>query len=107
MKLGEGFHPLAALNERLRTEVIEGDQVEVVVGGILEGRTGKVEGGEVGEEITAGPHKKGPPGGEEEHPVEHGEDLVGGRTEGHHHGATADGRPLAQVLHEEEGVEDV
>lgn len=80
--------------------------ITVVVGRVLVGRTGKLDEGEIGKHLTPPAAVHHPPGRNERHSGEHGEDFVRGRMDGQDHNPSTC-RPLTQVLDEEERVEDV
>ena len=78
----------------------------VIICRVLVSRAGVLDEGKVGQHLPPLAEVHEPAQGEERHLGYHGEDLVSGRMDGQHHDA-APRRPLPQILHQEEGVEDV
>lgn len=105
--VGQTFDALTRFNQCFLTEIVQRDQVQVVITGILERWTGKVERCEVLDKVSPIAHEQTVARTDQQNAVEHGEYFVGGRRNGHDHNATTDQRPLTQVLHQEETIENV
>jgi hypothetical protein len=84
----------------------------VVVRRVLERRTRIVDQGEIWQHVASPSAEHGPSGGNQQDPRQHREDLVSGGMQRQYYDSAqrvsgAAVRPLSQILHQEERVEDV
>lgn len=77
VELHQGLDTLAGLENRFGGEVVQCDQVQVVVGRVLERWTGKVDAAKVVYHLSSRPKVQRPTGRDERNLAKHREDLIG------------------------------